>query len=116
VTSDEQLTESLEMYLKSIYLIAQKKGAARVKDIALDLGVINASVTGALKQLAKKELINYAPYDLVTLTPKGTSIALSIINKYKTLREFFIMVLGIDPELAEEEACKMEHRLRAKSQ
>ena len=105
------LSESLEMYLKAIYIIEQRKRAARVTDIAQELGVINASVTGALRTLSKKGLINYAPYDLITLTDEGRGVAEHIMGKYRALKDFFVKVLGVEKETAEAEACQMEHRI-----
>ena len=61
--------------------IAKAKGAARPKDIADKLQVKPASVTGALKHLAEKKLVNYAPYDVVTLTAAGKKIAKEILRK-----------------------------------
>lgn len=111
MTRTHDLTESLEMYLKTIYLIEQRKRAARVTDIANELGVIASSVTGALRTLSKRGLINYAPYDIITLTSEGLEIAQEIMKKYAALRDFFVKVLGIDEEVAEAEACQMEHRI-----
>jgi DtxR family transcriptional regulator, Mn-dependent transcriptional regulator len=107
----EKLSASLEDYLESIFVIAQQKGAARPKDIADRLNVRAASVTGALKHLAEKELINYAPYDVVTLTLKGKRIAKNIARKHDALLNFFSNVLDIPKEDAEEFACKMEHSI-----
>lgn len=105
------LTESMEMYLKAIYLIEQRKRAARVTDIARELGVIPSSVSAALRTLAKLELINYTPYDIVTLTPQGLDTAEQIMQKYDALRDFFAKVLGVEESVAESEACQMEHRI-----
>ena len=111
MTRSEELTESMEMYLKTIYLIEQRKRAARVTDIANELGVIASSVTGALRSLSKRGLINYTPYDIITLTPQGMEIALEIMKKYAALRDFFAKVLGVEESVAEAEACQMEHRI-----
>ncbi len=111
--AEHPLSESLEMYLKTIYQIEQKKKAARVTDIAHELGVINSSVTGALRTLSNRGLINYAPYDIVTLTDDGEQLARDILEKYTTLRQFFIKVLGMDEQTAEADACQMEHRVSA---
>ncbi|MBC8206845.1 MAG: metal-dependent transcriptional regulator [Kiritimatiellaeota bacterium] len=105
------LSSSLEDYLETIYEIAESKGAARPKDIADHLQVKPASVTGALKHLAEKELINYAPYDVVTLTAAGKKIAREIQRKHKALFGFFTNVLDIDTQEAEDFACKMEHNI-----
>jgi DtxR family Mn-dependent transcriptional regulator len=109
-TADE-LSASLQDYLEAIYHIARKKGAARVKDIAERLDVSSPSVTGALRALSKKGLVNYAPYDVVSLTEEGTEAAEAVVLRHETLHEFFVDVLKVDEEMAEEAACRMEHAL-----
>lgn len=110
-THCSKLSASLEDYLETIHEIAEAKGAARPKDIANKLDVRPASVTGALRQLAEKKLVNYAPYDVVTLTAGGKRIAREVQRKHNALFRFFTNVLDItDPE-AEEFACKMEHSI-----
>ncbi len=103
------LSASLEDYLEAIFHIVREKQAARPKDIAGRLAVGNSSVTGALKALAARELVNYAPYDVVTLTPAGEEAARDVVRRHETLREFFVKVLAADPHLAETAACQMEH-------
>lgn len=105
----KNLSSSLEDYLETIYEIAEAKGAARPKDIADKLQVKPASVTGALKHLAEKKLVNYAPYDVVTLTAAGKKIAKEILRKHNALLGFFTNVLDISPEESDEFACQMEH-------
>ncbi len=103
------LTASQEDYLEAIYHISAEKMAARAKDIADYLDVRASSVTGALRALGKMGLVNYAPYDLITLTEQGSAAAEEIVRRHKALKNFFIHVLGIDPQEADEAACKMEH-------
>lgn len=103
------LSESLENYLEAIYHIVSRKGAARAKDIALTLKVNNSSVTEALRSLSKKELVNYAPYDLITLTDKGKELAEIVVKRHEALEGFLTGVLGVDPKDAESIACRMEH-------
>ena len=105
----EKLSSSLEDYLEAIYMIIQDKKGVRVKDIAKRLGVSNASVTGALKALAQKGLIHYAPYDVITLTAKGEELAKDVAWRHQALKDFFVKVLLIDPDMADQAACKMEH-------
>lgn len=107
--TDAALSASLEDYLEAIFHIVREKQAARPKDIAGRLEVGNSSVTGALKALAARELVNYAPYDVVTLTPAGEKAARDVVRRHETLREFFIKVLAADQHLAEVAACQMEH-------
>ena len=105
------LSASLEDYLEAIYNIIDKKQAIRAKDIASELGVSRSSVTGALHALADRDLINYAPYDTITLTREGNEIAKGVVHRHRTLRDFFIEVLGIHPKEAENSACRMEHEI-----
>lgn len=113
MSQKQELTESLEMYLKAIYLVEQRKKAARVTDIAAELGVMGSSVTAALRTLRDRGLINYSPYDLITLTDSGLDQAREIVRKYGALKDFFVKVLGMDEQSAEEDACHMEHRVSA---
>jgi len=103
------LSASLEDYIEAIYHIVEEKLVARSKDIASRLGVSRASVTEALRALAKKDLINYAPYEAITMTEEGKMIAKDVIYRHETLKRFFIEVLSIDTKVAEEAACKIEH-------
>jgi DtxR family Mn-dependent transcriptional regulator len=111
--TEAALSASLEDYLEAIFHIVRKKQAARPKDISKWLSVGNSSVTGALKTLAAKQLVNYAPYDVVTLTPSGERVARDVVRRHETLREFFVKVLAAEPELAENAACEMEHAVPA---
>jgi len=107
--ASKSLTASLEDYLEAIFHVVAEKGAARAKDISKRMKVNSSSVTGALRALAERELVNYAPYDLVTLTPKGTGVAKDVIRRHEVLRDFFVKVLAVDEAEGEEGACKMEH-------
>lgn len=104
-----ELSASQEDYLEAIYLIVQKKQAARAKDIALALNVRASSVTSALRTLSSLGLVNYAPYDLITLTRKGERLASDIVARHQALNKFLVTVLGVEPEEADEAACRMEH-------
>ncbi len=111
ITESRQLTASLEDYIEAIFWIVSAKGAARARDIAKRLGVKASSVTGALQVLAKKKYVNYAPYEVVTLTSEGLEEAKRIIRMHEVLRDFFVNVLGIKSKIAEEGACKLEHNI-----
>jgi len=111
MAANEAISASLEDYLEVIFGLVAEKGAARAKDIAERLKVTMASVTGALKSLAKKELVNYSPYDVVTLTSKGRAVAEDVVRRHEALRDFLIKVLALPEEEADEEACKMEHSI-----
>lgn len=103
------LSSSLEDYLEVIFHLVAEKQVARVKDIARLIHVKNSSVTGALRALAERGLIHYAPYDVVTLTPTGKDVAEDVVRRHEVLRDFFVNVLAVDPAEADEAACRMEH-------
>ncbi|HOX38635.1 MAG TPA: metal-dependent transcriptional regulator [Candidatus Brocadiia bacterium] len=103
------LSPSQEDYLETIFLLVREKSVARVKDIATRMGVHVSSVTGALKGLSAKGLINYDPYSYVTLTDDGELLGKGLARKHEVLRDFLIKVLSVEPETAERNACHMEH-------
>ena len=108
-TTRVKLTRSQEDYLEAIYALTLESGAARVRDIAKRLDVGSSAVTAALKALAKRDLVNYDPYELVTLTGPGRAAASRVDSRHRTLRRFLIEVLGIQDERAEANACRIEH-------
>jgi DtxR family Mn-dependent transcriptional regulator len=55
--------------------------------------------------------VNYAPYDVVTLTGNGTTVAGEIVRRHEALKSFFVRVLAIHPDIAEKGACGMEHAM-----
>jgi DtxR family Mn-dependent transcriptional regulator len=109
--STHELSASLEDYLETIFFLSREDGKARPKDIAERMHVRAASVTGALKALAEKGLVNYAPYASATLTDEGREVAGKIAVKHEALLHFFTQVLGLERDEAEEFACSMEHTI-----
>lgn len=104
-----ELSESLEDYLEVILDLEREKKVARAKDIARKLGIQPGSVTGGLKSLVEKKLINYEPYSFITLTSEGARIAKAITRRHSALKDFLSKVLQLDEEIAEVAACRMEH-------
>jgi DtxR family Mn-dependent transcriptional regulator len=107
-----KLSASLEDYLEAIFnnLAAGTQGA-RSKDIAQTLGVARSSVTGAVQLLREKGLVNYEPYGRITLTPRGSAAAREVARKHDVLTSFFVDVLGVEAEAAQQAACRTEHAL-----
>jgi DtxR family Mn-dependent transcriptional regulator len=110
-TKKLDLSASLEDYLEAIFNLARKTDIARSRDIAEKLDVSKSSVTGALRLLKKKGLINYRPYDYITLTDAGRKTAAQIVKKHEILKSFFVDVLGLKATLAQNCACRAEHVL-----
>lgn len=105
----KDLTESMENYLEVILDLENKHKVARAKDIADKLMIQPGSVSGALKKLEEKGLINYAPYSYISLTEKGKKTARDIVHRHQVLKDFLLNVLQVRPNIAEETACRMEH-------
>ena len=111
VENNTGLSDSLEDYLEIILDLENTHKVARVKDIAGKMGVLRGSVTSALKNLAEKDLINYQPYSFITLTRKGSAIAKEITKRHSIIKNFLENVLLLNPDKAEENACRMEHAM-----
>lgn len=108
---DIKLSSSKEDYLKTIHLLNNQRGSVRVKDIAEKLDITMPSVSSAVKSLEKKGLVSHPRYDLVALTNQGSQIAESITMRHCIIRDFLSNVLELDTEIAEKDACVMEHSI-----
>ncbi|MFP3928293.1 MAG: DtxR family transcriptional regulator, partial [Desulfobacteraceae bacterium] len=64
-----------------------------------------------LRSLAEKKLINYAPHDVISLTPAGEAAAKDVVRRHEVLRDFFVKVLAVDEREADKAACQMEHSI-----
>lgn len=104
-----KLTGSLEDYLEAVYLIEKKKGEVRITDIALFMNLSKPSVNKAVSTLKENGLLEHEKYGAIKLTESGTKLAKEIYFRHETLTKFFIETLGIEPEIAEDEACRIEH-------
>ena len=107
----KKISASLEDYLEAIFNLADEFNVARSKDIAERLTVSKASVTGALRLLKKKALVNYEPYGYITLTEDGAKTAAEVAKKHKIIESFFVDILDIDAGTARDAACRAEHTL-----
>lgn len=105
------LSASLEDYLEAIFHVIREKGEVRPGDIAERLGVSGASVTGALRSLAGRNLITYTPYGEIGLTSAGRSAAGDVVRRHEVLRDFFVKVLAVEQSHADQAACRMEHSI-----
>ena len=112
--AEKKLTASLEDYLEVILNLSAGGSPARSRDIASSLEVSRSSVTGALKELATRSLINYRPYGYITLTDTGMREAQRIADKHDIIAAFFVNILGVDKPVAQKAACKAEHALGPK--
>lgn len=110
-SAESPVSASAQDYLEAIVRITDRHRVARSRDIAQALGVTKSSVTTALKQLSASGLVNYDRYSYVTLTRAGERIGRSVEARHRFLAGFLETVLGVDPERADQNACRIEHVL-----
>ena len=100
--------KSAEDYLEMILMLREQKGYARSIDIAASLGVTKPSVSFAMKNLRENGYILMDESNYITLTDKGMEIARRIYDRHKALTAFLLKI-GVDEEIARDDACKIEH-------
>lgn len=106
-----KLSNSLEEYLKTIYILKNTEKQVRVTDIANRLGISKPSVNKALNNLKDIELIEYEAYGDIILTKEGISTAKEIVKRYSMLKLFLTEVLEVDKDVAEVEAKSMKYAI-----
>ena len=102
------LQESGEMYLETILVLSKSKGSVRAIDIANNMGFSKAAVSKALVKLKDENLIIVDDDLLIHLSEQGLKKANEVYEKHLLLTKY-IMLLGVDEETAEKDACKIEH-------
>jgi DtxR family Mn-dependent transcriptional regulator len=108
---NHELTESLEKYLLAIYEIVKINKAARVKDVSNYLKIGGPATSDAVKTLAARKFINYIPYGIITITPKGKKVAEGKLVRHKIIANFLEKVLMIEPEMVHADATALEYSI-----
>ncbi len=103
-----QILRASEDYLETMLMLQKEHGYVRSIDVAEHLGVTKPSVTYATKRLRENGYITMDRDGHITLTDSGMAIATSMLTRHEMLTRFLIK-LGISPETAETDACKIEH-------
>lgn len=103
------LSPTHEMYLKVLYRLEAEGQIGRVRDMATGLGVTAGTVSAVLKKLELAGLVIHDRYGLVKLTSPGSRVAECVVRRFDLLKELLVVVLGLDLESAEVDACAMEH-------
>ncbi|MDO4337559.1 MAG: metal-dependent transcriptional regulator [Eubacteriales bacterium] len=106
--------ESAENYLETILILGQKHPVVRSVDIATELDFKKPSVSVAMKKLRQNGHIVVSPEGYITLTESGREIAERIYERH-TLLSDWLTRLGVDPKVAVEDACRIEHVISAES-
>lgn len=100
-----------EDYLEAMYKLQKEGKIVRVHDLAKMLEVKPPSVIEELKRLSRYGYIQYEERNYIKLTEKGEKIAKAILRKHESLRKFLREILMVPDEIAERDACFMEHGL-----
>lgn len=114
INKKNTIGESSEDYLETI-LMLEKSGKVRCVDIARHLNVSKPSVNKAMNVLKEKGYILQETYGDIHLTQEGRDVAEAVYDRHKTICAFFIDILGVSKENAEEDACKVEHVISAET-
>ena len=106
-------TQSAEDYLETILLLAEAQPVVHRIDVAKQVGVSQAAVNKAMKILLEKGFI-YEDGKHLFLTEEGKNYAKAVFERHCVICDF-LLSLGVSPEVAEEDACKMEHVVSAET-
>lgn len=106
--------KSGEDYLETILILSRRNGNVRSVDIANELGFKKSSVSVAMKNLRMNEYIKVDENGYITLTESGSEIAGKIYERHTILTDF-LSSLGVDKNIAAEDACKIEHDISSES-
>jgi Mn-dependent DtxR family transcriptional regulator len=102
--------KTIEEYIETIFVLEQRNGRAQTGMIAAQMGVKPPSITEMLRKLEKEGLIHYESYNGATLTSSGRKMARELMQKHRIIADL-LEILGIDSELAEVDACQIEHHV-----
>lgn len=108
------IQESGEMYLETIHILLKKNGRVRSVDVAEYMGYSKPSISRAMGLLKSGGFIEIAPDGSILLTDSGIAVAEKIYARHTLITRMLVM-LGVDPEVASEDACKMEHAISDES-
>ncbi|HIR54509.1 MAG: metal-dependent transcriptional regulator [Lachnospiraceae bacterium] len=109
-----KIQESAENYLEAILIIHNRQGNVRSIDIANELGFSKPSVSVAMKNLRTNGYIEVDKEGFITLLDKGREIADKIYERH-TLLSTWLVRMGVSPEVAAEDACRIEHVISAET-
>ena len=103
-----KIQESAENYLETIYILRKRNGSVRSIDIANELAFSKPSVSVAMKNLRENGYIEMEPDGSITLLDRGLEIAERMYERHTFLSDW-LQLLGVSPETAAEDACRIEH-------
>ena len=104
-----ELTGPVEDYLKAIYELEMRNGAAGTNEIAAVLRIAAPSVSGMIRRLSSQGLITHEPYKGVQLTREGRRAALKTIRRHRVIESYLTQALGYPWDRVHDEAERLEH-------
>ena len=107
-------TQSIEDYLEAILVIQEQNGHCRSVDVANRLGFTKASVSVAVSNLSRLDYARKLADGNLVLTDKGMAYASSVLRRHRLLTDVLIR-LGVPEDIAEADACKIEHDISAET-
>ncbi|MBO5432681.1 MAG: metal-dependent transcriptional regulator [Clostridia bacterium] len=108
------LQESGEMYLETVYILSKKSESIRSIDICEHMGYSKPSVSRAVGLLKNGGYVTVDEKGYITLTNEGKSVAEKMFERHTILTDFLVK-LGVDKDIASEDACKIEHHISEES-
>lgn len=107
-----KLTWKEEDYLETIYRLSRGSDSVGITDVARERGVTLPTVTSAVSRLKENGLLTQRHYGKIFLSSAGKKLAAEVYRTHKAIRQFLTDVLGLPHDLAEDEACQMEHAMK----
>lgn len=106
-------TETVENYLKAVYLLSRESptGEAGMKAVATLVGVTTGTATTMIKRLAAAKLAKYERFGGVRLTTKGEKAAVDILRRHRLIETFLVQTLKLDWSVVHDEAERLEHAI-----
>lgn len=112
---ENNITHSAAHHLVAILELREKRGYARVTDVAKELNITTGSASINLKALKGKNLIVEDENKFLVLSEEGEEIAKAVTMRKQVLLDFLVNVLKVSPEQAEIDSCKTEHLISAET-
>lgn len=110
-----EISSSMQDYLEAILELSGETSSVRVTDIARKLNIAKASVNQTVNKLREMGLVRQQAYGPVELTDEGGRLADRVMQRHIRLKQFLVEALGVEPDVAEKDACLMEHAVSAQT-
>jgi DtxR family Mn-dependent transcriptional regulator len=107
----KSLSETHEMYLKTLYEVRGRHDVAHVRDLAEGLGVSPSTVSGVIKKMERLGLVDHERYGVIALSETGLRVAECVVRRFEIVRDVLVEIFGVDPAVAAKDACEIEHAI-----